>query len=119
MEKTVKLSEKETIQLTLDARLVGIRWDIIPWSLVFDLDVPTSESKNAPMCRAWIVFSGMSELSFPLNSARLPNGCWLTSNLSYKLLPDGFRDYSVLGLVPMFDAEQLIEKNPSGEFSSF
>jgi hypothetical protein len=98
----IMLEENEILKLTQDARIAGIRWDVIPWCLVLDLDVPISEARQAPMRRAWIVFHGVSELTFPAQDARLPNGCWLTSTSSLTAVPTDYRMFCVLALMPRF-----------------
>jgi len=113
MKQVVSLPSEETLRATLDAKLVAIRWDLIPWSMVFDLDVPTSEAKNAGIYRAWIVFKGMSQLTFPSHGARLPNGCCLTSILTCESRPDGFQDYAVTGILPIFDGNGLSDARQS------
>ena len=79
MGQSKLLSVDEALSSMRDACIVGIRWDLVPWGLVLDLDVPASEEREAPVHRAWIIFSGLSEISWPLESARIPNGCWITS----------------------------------------
>ena len=99
--RLITLEDSEILALTQDARIAAVRWDAIPWCLVFDLDAPISEAHRAPMRRAWIVFHGVSELSFPAQDARLPNGCWLTSTASSTVVGD-FREFCVLALMPRF-----------------
>lgn len=100
-----KLSYEETIKITIDSRVVAIRWDLKPWSLVLDLDVRFSENPSASLFRAWVVFDGVSELSWPLDNTRLPNGCWLTSGIMVAEESNSFRNYNVWGLLPSFDAD--------------
>jgi hypothetical protein len=95
-----KLNHIETIRLTLDARVMAIRWDLIPWSLVLDLDVKDSEAIDASTYRAWLVFTGISELSWPLDNTRLPHGCFLTSEMTVTDVPNDFKKYGFMGLLP-------------------
>jgi hypothetical protein len=74
------VEENAALALARDARIVAIRWDLIEWGLVLDLDVPTSECENSAIRRAWLVFSGVSEVTIPMAAARLPTGIWLTSS---------------------------------------
>lgn len=89
----------------MDARLVGIRWDLVGWGLVFDFDKPVSEEKNSPMCRAWVVFDGVSEICFPFENSRLPNGCFFTSGFSSVELPKKFFKFSASVLLPSYDSD--------------
>jgi len=80
MMKVELLSEDAALDITQDARVAAIRWDLITGSVVLDLDCPISEAKNAPMQRAWLVFRGVKDMSIPL-VGRLPAGCWLTTTM--------------------------------------
>ncbi len=113
MSKVYRLSQDEVITATLDARLAALRWDVIPWSLVLDLDVPDYEVENSPMKRVWIVLSNVSELTFPLNNTRIPNGCWLTSQIDSVSVSDGFNDYEVWCLLPSFNKDDTVQDLPA------
>ncbi len=104
MDVVRKLSYEETIKVTIDSKVVAIRWDLKPWGLVLDLDARFSENPSAPLYRAWVIFDGVSELSWPLDNTRLPNGCGLTSEIMVAKESNNFRNYSVWGLLPSFDA---------------
>ena len=92
--------------LTEDARVAAIRWDLMEWGLVFDLDVPISEAHEAPMRRGWLVFLGVAECTIPILNARLPNGIWLSSGLAERADDEGFRTYSWSALVPVFEGDE-------------
>jgi hypothetical protein len=113
-EKIIKIEKTEVYNLTKDARLVGIRWDIVPWGLVLDLDAPVSEKERSPVRRAWLVFHGLSELNFPLINTRLPNGCWLNSSLSCSPLPNDFTDFVFIAIVPHF-VGNIVDGKPTKE----
>lgn len=117
MKKITELDQEKTKKLTIDARLLAMRWDLIPWCLVLDLDVPVSEAADAPLRRAWIVFEGISELYLPLLNARLPNGCGLISQITIEKLSDNFQIYKFWGLLPSFSDDDSIHKYPSKEIS--
>lgn len=107
MESAIRLQDRETCALTTDARVVAIRWDLLEWGLVLDLDVPISEGENAAMRRAWLVFPGVSEVTMAIQDARLPTGIWLTSSLDEIPDNDGFRIFSCQALLPVFDGNTL------------
>jgi len=109
------LDEIETKELTVDARVVAIRWDLIPWCLVLDIDVPSSEASDAPYYRGWVIFDGMSEMDWPFHNARLPNGCVLTSELGCWESSEGFNNYVFRGLLPSFSDDGAVQGNPSKE----
>jgi len=117
LNKVIELNQEKTKLLTVDALLLALRWDLIPWSLVLDLDTPISEGAEAPLRRAWIVFGGVSEIYFPVHNARLPNGCGLISQISITELTDDFKLYEFWGLLPSFSENDSIHENPSKEIS--
>ena len=80
-DRVLLLAEAETRAVVCDARIAAIRWDIVPWSLVLDLDTPISEKQDSQMRRAWVAFCGISTCSLPLSNARLPTGIWITSEM--------------------------------------
>ncbi len=63
-QKVTILDEDSSLAVVKDARAVSLRWDLIPWCLTLDLDTPLDESYNSPLRRAWLIFVGISELSF-------------------------------------------------------
>lgn len=103
--KSVFLSKSDVAGFSMGARLVGIRWDLIEWGLVFDMDTPISEAKGSPLYRVWIVFDGVSELCFPFEKTRLPNGCFITSSFVTTEMSEGFFSYSAYALLPTYTAK--------------
>lgn len=103
-----KLSEIETIELTRDSRVMAIRWDLIPWGLVLDLDVKESEAIDASTYRAWLVFTGVSEITWPLDNTRLSHGCFLTSEISITDEPDDFQEYGFWGMLPTHAKDESV-----------
>jgi len=83
MTNTYYNHETSDLSLSTDAKIVAIRWDLIEWSLVIDLDAladpkaPTNDIKSRSFFRVWIVFLNISEISWPLSDSRIPTGCWL------------------------------------------
>jgi hypothetical protein len=112
-KQVLSLSYDEVLGLVRNAKLVAIRWDLIPWCLVLDLDAPTSEAKGAQMRRVWLVFEGMSEISWLLDRARLPNGCWISNSLETESLSDGFFLFTFMTLAPAFTGAGSVDKNPT------
>lgn len=117
MTSAIQLHGQEAHALTLDARLVAIRWDLLDWGVVLDLDTPASESKDAPMRRAWLVFSGVDEITMLLRDARLPTGIWLTSSLVVRLDDEGYHLCSCSALFPVFDGDELQSVNTPSTLS--
>lgn len=100
--KARRLSEEEIWELTIDARIVAIRWDLIPWSLVLDLDAPESEREDAGERRAWLVFDDISEISWPFVEARVPIGPRITGGLAASGPEGGFNDFTFAPQLPQF-----------------
>ena len=117
MNKVTKLNLEKTKLLTIDARLLAIRWDLIPWCLVLDIDVPVSEAADAPLHRAWIVFEGILELNWPMLNTRLPCGCGLISSITVSKLSDNIQVYKFRGLLPSFSNDDSLLENPAKEIS--
>ncbi len=111
------VEESAALALARDARIVAIRWDLMEWGLVLDLDVPTSECESSAMRRAWLVFSGVSEVTIPMEAARLPTGVWLTSSLAVEGGQDGLRVYTCWALLPSFDGDELRATDAVGGIS--
>jgi hypothetical protein len=103
-----KLSDIETIELTQDSRVMAIRWDLIPWSLVLDLDVKESEAVDASTYRAWLIFTGVSEISWPLDNSRLPHGCFLISEIAVANAANDFKEYSFWGMLPTHAKDESV-----------
>jgi len=117
LNKVIELDQEKTKLLTVDALLLALRWDLIPWSLVLDIDTPISEAVDAPYRRAWLVFGDVSEIYFPIHNARLPNGCGLISQISISELTDDFKLYEFCGLLPSFSENDSIIEYPSKDIS--
>jgi hypothetical protein len=113
-----RVEEHDALALSWDARIVAVRWDLVPWGLVLDLDTPVSEAKGAAMRRAWLVFSGISEVTIPMRANRLPTGIWLTSSFDVDDKDEhGLRMYACRALLPTFDGDRLRGEDSAGELS--
>jgi hypothetical protein len=113
LETVYRLTDDEVLAITLDARVVAIRWDVIPWSLVLDLDTPTVEEDPTEMRRTWICFDGVSEFTWLFSDTRLPTGCWLTSAIGISPLPNGSSEFSFAALIPQFNEDDTVKENPA------
>ena len=112
-----KLEDGDVFAFTLDARVVAIRWDLIAWALVIDLDVSESEAENALMHRAWLIFAGLGDLSWPFDDARVPNGCWITTPMLELESARGLRVFRFWALLPQFDDNDQPVLNPYAEIT--
>lgn len=102
-------TDAETEKRVCDARLVAIRWDVIPWAVVLDLDAPESEAAGAPVHRMWVVSHGIHDLSWSLARARLATGCFLTSEAVITRDARGHATFAASTLAPAFtDDGQMV-----------
>jgi hypothetical protein len=112
-QKVKILESTEALSLGRDAKIVAIRWDLIPWCLVLDCDVPLREDvENTPTRRAWMIFNGIHEISWTLNSARLPNGVFMTNAIVASNCMEGFFQYELPMLTPTFSSANKLNRNP-------
>jgi hypothetical protein len=96
-------------ELTWDARIASLRWDLVPWALTLDLDLPISEAAEAPLKRVWLIFEGVIDVTLPLLLSAVPNGIWLTSSISRKIDVEKSSVFScdaILGGVPTLASVQ-------------
>ncbi len=99
--------------MTKDARVVGIRWDLVEWGLVFDLDCPASEARDSPCSRGWLIFRNVAEMSLPLTGrVRLPSGIWITSELRSDGAA-GVNTYAFEMLAPEFGPDEQLARSPT------
>lgn len=117
MDSAIRLQGQDVYNLTWDARVTAIRWDLLEWGVVFDLDVPISEAEDAPMRRAWLAFEGVSEITIPMLDARLPTGIRLTSSMEVGIRTDDFQVFSCWALLPVFDGNVLRRDQTSAKVS--
>jgi hypothetical protein len=112
-QKVKVLGLDEALWLGRDAKIVAIRWDLIPWCLVLDCDVPLQEDvENSPTRRAWMIFDGIHEISWTVNSARLPNGFFMTNAIVASKCIEGFFQYELPILTPTFSSANKLNSNP-------
>lgn len=112
MSGALLLPDEQALRATRDARVVAIRWDLVPWALVLDPDAPDSEGAGVPVRRVWLVFDGVSDISSPMDRARLPNGCWLGSEM-VAVPADGEVEFRVSALLPQFGADERAQARPA------
>jgi hypothetical protein len=116
VSRVTRLEHHDDIMaLTSDAKVVALRWDLAPWGLVVDLDTPTSEAKNAPVRRAWLVFSGLGDVTWPFQCARVPNGCWTTTPMVESKPAGRMRVFNFSALLPQFGEADQPLPNPGAQ----
>jgi hypothetical protein len=112
-QKVKILDSAEALWFGRDTKIVAIRWDLIPWCLVLDCDVPLKEDvENTPTRRAWMIFNGIHEISWTVNSARLPNGVFMTNAIVASKCIEGFFQYELPILTPTFSNANKLNSNP-------
>ena len=106
---------EDVAEATVDARLVAVRWDLKPWSLVFDLDSPIAEGEPILMRRLWLCFHHLSEVTLPWQRVRMPVGCWLTTAIETVDRPDGMSDFRIGGLFHQMEGDEIVPMQPIKE----
>ena len=108
-EKAVILSEVEAFAISKDAKIVALRWDLIPWCFVLDCDAPLEEeTKDTPTRRVWLIFVGIDAITCPLNDARLPNGIFCTNPMYISNSKDRFVEYVIPMMTPSFLGNEMV-----------
>jgi hypothetical protein len=106
------LSATDACNSIRDSKLVAIRWDLVDWGLVLDVDVPIRNPEETPddvtpVRRMWLVFGGMSEITWDLGNARLPDGCWMTSYGSIVQEEGDMQVFEITTMVPTFKGNEM------------
>jgi hypothetical protein len=113
MSRARELERKEALSVTMGSRIVSIRWDVIPLSLVLDLDSPISEGEGTPMRRVWLIFEGVSDMTWPFDHARVPNGIWISSEIGIEEADQTFRRFSFPALLPRHRDDDSVVDSPT------
>lgn len=112
------LNHEETIDSTIDARIVAIRWDLLMWGLVLDCDVPAfGEKASNAIKRSWVVFHAVDNISLKLDSARLPRGIIAGSSIEVRPLANDFTQFSFSVLTPKYSESDEMIGNPHGNLT--
>ena len=110
------LSSEDTTQI-LDAKVVSIRWDLLPWCLLLDCDIPIDEGLNRlSKYRGWIVFDGTHDITLDLESIRIPNGIFCNGGIEVVDLGTSLYEYKLPVLLPRFSGD-IISNNPNAILS--
>lgn len=75
------LDDAQSYAMIRESRIVAIRWDVLPWSIVLDLDVSVSEAENSQMRRAWLAFYDVSRVNLQLSDACIPTGVFIVTEM--------------------------------------
>lgn len=109
MTEVRRLLPAEAMTIARDAKIVALRWDLVPWGLVLDVDAVVPERGEGVVTRAWLVFYGVGDVSWRFDQARLPNGCWISSLVSETREDGELCMYRFRALLPRFSpADQLL-----------
>ncbi|NRD56456.1 hypothetical protein [Corallococcus exiguus] len=91
-----------------DSRVVAIRWDVLPWGLVLDLDSPLSEAPGTELRRVWLCFHGLGAVTWPFQEARVPTGCWIVAEFPLGTTSAGLLSYSFSTVLPVGATGELV-----------
>jgi len=95
MEKVNLLDEADALKLTRRAVIVGIHWNTIPWTLILDIDAELWSGTEYVVCRAWMAFTGFSQISLPINNLRLPQGILTNYDMKYEPVANHSKAYQI------------------------
>ncbi len=113
--KAQLLNREETLETTIDARIVALRWDLLAWCLVLDCDVPAfGEMESNVVKRVWVAFDSISEISLTLDSARLPTGIHTTHPIWENPLGNNSTQFNIGVLTPKFSESDELLRSPHG-----
>jgi hypothetical protein len=113
--KVLALDENAARNATELSRVVALRWDLVPWGLVLDIDCSELPDGAGAIRRCWLIFSGISELSWSLRNTRLPNGVMTTGPIGRTAIENGFVKYTIHHLAPTCSEHGNITGNPHNE----
>ena len=98
--------------MSISAKLVSIRWDLIPWALLLDCDVPLNGGTGSTTKhRGWFVFDGVGEISVNLMETQLPNGIFCSGDIYVAEVGTRLTKYAVPILLPTF-SDNAMTNNP-------
>lgn len=80
-QKVMLVSELESMTNIKDARIASVRYDLIPWALVLDIDVFVNEAIDSTMKRMWLIFQNINYITLPLDKAQIPTGIIIGNNI--------------------------------------
>jgi len=116
------MSEFEISDSTNNGRIAAIRWDILPWAVVLDLDAPVSEGADVLARRVWLVFIDLDQICFSKPQGlpvapdvetpgfRLPNGVRSTGDLYVNRKSEKTCEFGFTADFARYDeADQLVE----------
>lgn len=106
--KVIRIAADELFIARMNTKIAAIRWDLIPWGLVLDVDVmheddPDYEADEHLMKRGWVVFWGIDGITWTFENDRFPTGCWVRGGLDIEPVADGFQNYSFRILTGRFN----------------
>ncbi|MBN8471408.1 hypothetical protein JYJ95_33300 [Corallococcus exiguus] len=107
-EAVVELRGAERFGVAQGSRVVAIRWDVLPWGLVLDLDSPLSETPDTELRRVWLCFHDLGAVTWPFQEARVPTGCWIVVQFPLETTSAGLLSYSFSTVLPVGATGDLV-----------
>ncbi len=74
----------EISDIVLDARVRAVRWDVVPWAMIFDLDLQVYAGSRFPedgRTRAWLCFASACDVTLTAEMVRFGNGFLIGSEV--------------------------------------
>ena len=107
-------SEVLALRCTSDARIRAIRWDVIPWAMVLDLEWNEHERRDSRVRRVWLAFVGVSDTTWPFDRARTPTGWHSQSEIDVSEPQGRFRTFSFSVQNSCFIGNEVDYTKPGG-----
>ena len=115
-EAVILLEGNEALNIAIDARIVSLRWDLIEWALVVDIDYKVKVDLSASSTgRAWLIFDDITDVSVDFDQARIPNGISSIHGITSTYVDQIYTDFFLFVLAPKYDMKNNMQKNPLSE----
>jgi hypothetical protein len=106
----IVLDESDAAALADGAKIVAFRWDLIPWSLVIDIDYKVSHREGGnSVGRAWLILELITDISVTLTESRLPTGVFSNDVIRVYDADHPLKSYELSLIAPTFDREEKIQ----------
>ena len=103
MNRVTVMGETDIISAINYARICAFRWDVFPYSLLVDMDIPASKKNGDEyQRRAWVCFVGADEMTINCKGARIPAGIFLSDGAGRYLLNEKFFSFQCYAYLPAY-----------------
>jgi hypothetical protein len=97
-------------ELPLNTKVVAVRWDIVQFALVLDLDLPVPRTDL--IRRAWIVFPDIDAVTVEFEQTNTPTGIFLDSGWYSEAIGEGKYSHRASVLLPWSPSKTEVLARP-------